>query len=68
MPLRECLEPGCRQPATSRKGRCDNHQRQYERQRSAARRGHSTTTRGPYTAVTTTRDQDPDYRYPRREA
>ena len=36
-PMTICLEPGCPRPATSR-GRCDEHRKQLERDRSARRR------------------------------
>jgi 5-methylcytosine-specific restriction protein A len=36
-PTRLCLEPGCPNPATS-KGRCDEHRKAKERQRSRVRR------------------------------
>jgi 5-methylcytosine-specific restriction endonuclease McrA len=37
MPVRLCLEPGCPNTATG-KGRCDEHRRERERERSARRR------------------------------
>jgi 5-methylcytosine-specific restriction endonuclease McrA len=37
MPIKLCLERGCKQPATAR-GRCDEHRKALERERSRARR------------------------------
>ena len=38
MPLRPCAEPTCPRPAAPGKSRCDEHRREYERERSRRRR------------------------------
>jgi hypothetical protein len=60
---RVCLQPRCANPVTA-KGRCDQHRRELERERSRARRGGLK--RGPLTDVIEARDADRNYRYPKR--
>jgi hypothetical protein len=64
MSIRPCIEAGCSNPATSRKGRCDKHHRAYERERSRNKRGGLK--RGGYDNAVGARDRNPEYRYPKR--